>query len=462
MLYADSPTLAGLGYVVMDEVHYLADRFRGAVWEEVIIHLPEDVQVVSLSATVSATPRSSGPGSTRCAATPTVVVSEHRPVPLCQHVMVGTRLYDLFTDPRRRRGGGIRAATAPPAAGQPRAAAARPRRTSGPVAAPVGRGRGRTGRRPPPPARPVGTAASPSRAQVVRRLDADGLLPAIVFVFSRAGCDAAVRAVPGLGRAPDHAGRARGDPPRRRRSGLRHLPPADLAVLGWWEWSEALGAGVAAHHAGLLPTFKEVVEELFARGLVRVVFATETLALGINMPARVGGAGAAGEVERRDPRRRHAGGVHPAHRPCGPARDRRRGPRGRAVAARAGPGRGRRAGVDAHVPAALELPPDVQHGGQPRRARSAAAPGPRDPGDLVRAVPGRPGGGRPGPAGAQAGGGARRLRRGDDVPPRRLRRVRPLRRRLAERREGRLVAARPRAPPGRRARVPGGACATAT
>src|SRR5689334_24999385 len=89
MLYADSPTLAGLGYVVMDEVHYLADRFRGAVWEEVIIHLPDDVLVVSLSATVS-NAEEFGDWLDTVRGDTEVVVSEHRPVPLWQHVMVGS------------------------------------------------------------------------------------------------------------------------------------------------------------------------------------------------------------------------------------------------------------------------------------------------------------------------------------------------------------------------------------
>ena len=96
MLYADSPTLAGLGYVVMDEVHYLADRFRGPVWEEVILHLAPDVQVVSLSATVS-NAEEFGDWLTEVRGDTAVVVSEHRPVPLWQHVMVGSGLHDLYS-----------------------------------------------------------------------------------------------------------------------------------------------------------------------------------------------------------------------------------------------------------------------------------------------------------------------------------------------------------------------------
>src|SRR6201997_4117937 len=97
MLYTGSATLAGLGYVVLDEVHYLADSSRGAVWEEVIIHLPESVRVVALSATVS-NAEEFGEWLDQVRGGTTVIVDEHRPVPLWQHVLAGNRLYDLFTD----------------------------------------------------------------------------------------------------------------------------------------------------------------------------------------------------------------------------------------------------------------------------------------------------------------------------------------------------------------------------
>jgi ATP-dependent RNA helicase HelY len=264
MLYAGSGTLAGLGFVVMDEVHYLSDRFRGAVWEEVIIHLAEDVQVVSLSATVSNAEEFGAwlaevRGGTR------IVVTEHRPVPLWQHVLAGPRMYDLFAPP-----------PAPPSTVNPaltrlaREEIRRPAPSRGP----------RDRQRPRP-----GLFRPPSRADVITALDIQGMLPAITFIFSRAGCDAAVRQCV-------HAG-VRLTTPEERTEIRRlvderttDLPDADLRVLGYWEWLEALERGVAAHHAGLLPLFKTVVEELFSRGLVRAVFATETLALGINMPAR--------------------------------------------------------------------------------------------------------------------------------------------------------------------------------
>jgi ATP-dependent RNA helicase HelY len=125
----------------------------------------------------------------------------------------------------------------------------------------------------------------PSRVEVIERLDAEGLLPAITFIFSRAGCDAAVvqclRAGMRLLGAPERA-EVRAYVEAR----CADIPDEDLMVLGYHEWLEGLERGVAAHHAGMLPTFKEVVEHLFVNGLVKAVFATETLALGINMPAR--------------------------------------------------------------------------------------------------------------------------------------------------------------------------------
>ncbi|MGY1812417.1 DEAD/DEAH box helicase [Blastococcus sp. SYSU D00820] len=286
MLYAESPALTGLGYVVMDEVHYLADRFRGAVWEEVIIHLPPSVTLVSLSATVSNAEEFADwlvtvRGHTK------VVVSEVRPIPLWQHMLVGNRVFDLFS---------LRPAAHAAEQGEhPREEATRERGAS--VVDPElvryvreyerrldswGGGNG-DGRRREGFGRP--RYRPPARSDVVERLDRAGLLPAITFVFSRNGCDAAVAQCLASGlRLTDEAERAEIAAIIDERTGS--LPEEDLHVLGFWEWREGLLAGLAAHHAGLVPAFKETVEECFVRGLVKAVFATETLALGINMPAR--------------------------------------------------------------------------------------------------------------------------------------------------------------------------------
>jgi ATP-dependent RNA helicase HelY len=268
MLYVGSDALTGLGYVVMDEVHYLGDRFRGAVWEEVLIHLPDSVRLVALSATVSNAEEFGAwlvtvRGDTR------VIVHEQRPVPLWQHVLVGSRLFDLFKDADPTS-----ATVEGPADVNPEL---REYLSDRMRAWDVGT-RGRVRRRGPgwrPPHRP----------DVVTRLDREGLLPLITFIFSRLGCDAAVRqcVLAGLWLTEPAERDEITTLVEERTAGI---PSEDLEVLGYWEWLDGLRRGVAAHHAGLIPAFKETVEELFVRGLVRAVFATETLALGINMPAR--------------------------------------------------------------------------------------------------------------------------------------------------------------------------------
>ena len=318
MLYSGSRDLDRLGFVVMDEVHYLADRFRGPVWEEVIIHLPAEVQVISLSATVS-NAEEFGDWLGQVRGRTAVIVSEERPVPLTQHMMVGRRLLHLYSRPADAAESSEAADTAeseqaaqsertgqtgqPPlnpellkAVKQARRAAA-----SGGASKNSYRSRGGgTGRGPQPwkrtvrggraPRRGEGGARTarlkpPSRLQVVRALEEARLLPAIVFVFSRAGCEQAVHQVVSAGvdlTTEAEATRIREVIERR----TADIPAGDLGVLGFHFWAHALERGVAAHHAGLLPVFKETVEELFSAGLVKVVYATETLALGINMPAR--------------------------------------------------------------------------------------------------------------------------------------------------------------------------------
>ena len=299
MIYARSSTLADLGYVVLDEVHYLADRFRGAVWEEVIIGLADSIQLVALSATVS-NAEEFGEWLSEVRGDMAVVVSERRPVPLYQHVLVGQTLYDLFADlaPTAREVPGEAKSDVNPVlikiareesrfvrddARRPRAKSGRGRRTvsygSGAYGGAAHRSRYEgTGRRP-------RSLRVPSRPELVELLDDEALLPAIVFIFSRVGCDAAVRQL------LESGVRLTTTAERQQIAAImeRHvvgLSDGDLRALDYDRFAEALGRGVAAHHAGMLPTFKECVEEAFVRGLIKVVFATETLALGINMPAR--------------------------------------------------------------------------------------------------------------------------------------------------------------------------------
>ncbi len=257
MLYAGSNTLTNLGYVVMDEVHYLADKFRGAVWEEVLIHLMESVQVISLSATVS-NAEEFGEWLGEVRGNTQVIVSEIRPIPLYQHVLIGNKLLDLFEKPGqinpeilRREREAVR-----------KASFSRNRRGS------FSEREDRL-----------------TRADIIEKLAGQNLLPAITFIFSRIGCDAAVKQCL-------HAGLRLTTTEERteiRATALKYtqnIAEEDLEVLGFQDWLTALERGIAAHHAGLLPSFKSAVEELFQKGLIKAVFATETLALGINMPAR--------------------------------------------------------------------------------------------------------------------------------------------------------------------------------
>ncbi len=263
MIYAGSPTLAGLRYVILDEVHYLQNPYRGPVWEEVIIHLAAEVDLVCLSATVSNAEEfaewiQTVRGETRA------VIEERRPVELEHLYLVGERGNDeLHLLPTFVTGehGELRPNPEPARLD----------------ASPARRGRGRP--------RASQRLRTPSRVETLDRLAEEDMLPAIEFVFSRAGCDQAVEQCLAAGlRLTEPADRA--EIARIADEHTAGLAPEDLDVLGHHAWRAGLEAGFAAHHAGMVPPMKEAVEEAFAAGLVRMVFATETLSLGINMPAR--------------------------------------------------------------------------------------------------------------------------------------------------------------------------------
>ncbi len=287
MLYEHSTTLQALRYVVLDEVHYLADRFRGPVWEEVIIHLPQSVRIVGLSATVSnvedfADWIASVRGETK------LVVSEHRPVPLEQYVLIQRdprtepELFDLYRhDDNGRPTTKLNARLTNRLdeymrREQRRRGAERPDRR---------KGRGRHGSPESRSARQV-ERYQPKRWAVVDELNFLGMLPAIYFIFSRNGCDEAVDQCLDAGlrlTSDDEALRIRSIVDEMIEGQLTH---DDLKTLHFARFRHALEEGFAAHHAGMVALFKQIVERLFEEGLIKVVFATETLALGINMPAR--------------------------------------------------------------------------------------------------------------------------------------------------------------------------------
>ncbi len=266
MIYANSLNLMNLGFVIMDEVHYLADRFRGAVWEEVILHLPRDVRLVSLSATVS-NAEEFGAWLDEVRGQTEIIVSEKRPVPLNQHVLFGSELIDLFQNANGDNR--VNSELVSMHAAKLRTPAIKSSRP--------GRYKGSYQNEPKIP--------KLTKPEIIDELEDQDLLPAIFFIFSRAACDAAVKAC-------QHSNVRLTTTEERKEiraiveERCRDIGDEDLSTLGYFEWLSNLERGVAAHHAGMLPAFKEIVEELFLKRLVRVVFATETLALGINMPAR--------------------------------------------------------------------------------------------------------------------------------------------------------------------------------
>jgi ATP-dependent RNA helicase HelY len=262
MVYANSPALDGLAFVVLDEVHYIQDAYRGPVWEEVIIHLPATVRLVCLSATVSNAEELADWISTVRGPT-AAIIEETRPVELRNLYMAGDKsservhLLPTLVDGRPN-----------PEASRLDASAERVPRHKLRGGAPRGR-----------------RLITPRRVEVVDRLEDEQMLPAIYFIFSRAACDDAVSACLDAGvrlTTPEERDRIRAICDEHTAS----LSDGDLDVLGWGRWISGMESGVAAHHAGMVPPFKEAVEACFAAGLVKVVFATETLAVGINMPAR--------------------------------------------------------------------------------------------------------------------------------------------------------------------------------
>jgi len=260
MIYGHSPALVGLGVVVLDEVHFLQDTYRGPVWEEVIIHLPTPVRLVCLSATVSNAEELAAWITTVRGPT-TAVIEERRPVSLENLFMIGDRTSErLHVLPTLIDG-------------RPNPEAHR--LDSEAVRGFRGPRRGGARRK----------LYTPSRLEVLDRLEEASMLPAITFVFSRNGCEEAARSLTAAG-VRLTTGTER-DRIREIVDGhVGALDDRDLAVLGYGQFLTGLEAGVAAHHAGMVPPFKEAVEACFVEGLVKMVFATETLAVGINMPAR--------------------------------------------------------------------------------------------------------------------------------------------------------------------------------
>ncbi|RMZ57279.1 hypothetical protein APUTEX25_004113, partial [Auxenochlorella protothecoides] len=275
--------------VVLDEVHYLGDPWRGSVWEEVLINLPPHILVLGMSATVK-NPGDLAGWIRQVHGECSVVSSTHRPVPLTWHYchadaeLARARLKPLLARGGRRLHPSLVHPSARGKQGEAGAAAAggqRGRRVLDELVS-VGERTEEDDWLSVPRARRV-----PSMAQgrsmmvvVVRLLNSKGMLPALWFCFSRRECDLCAIALPTQGIDLTT--------PKEREAIQRHI---DLAREGAPEAVRedlvpSLLAGIASHHAGCLPAWKTLVEHLFQQGLLKLVIATETLAAGINMPAR--------------------------------------------------------------------------------------------------------------------------------------------------------------------------------
>lgn len=236
-------SLVDVEAVVLDECHYMNDRQRGTVWEESIIYCPSEIQLVALSATVDNSDQLTdwihqvhGPTE--------LIYSDFRPVPLGFHYCTPKGLFPLLDDSNKR---------------------------INPRLKPKGGQAGRPGKKSP-------RQESPNVAYILSQLQQRDMLPAIYFIFSRRGCDQAVANVSHISFVNEAEARSL---KQQIDEFLERNPEAGRAGQ-----IEPLYQGIAAHHAGILPAWKGLVEELFQQGLIKVVFATETLAAGINMPAR--------------------------------------------------------------------------------------------------------------------------------------------------------------------------------
>lgn len=233
----------GLQTVVLDECHYMNDRQRGTVWEESIIYCPPEIQLVGLSATV-ANGDQLNDWITKIHGPSQLIYSDFRPVPLTIHFATGKGIFPLLNDKKTALHGRLKGHRKPP------------RRQKGQKKKPL-------------------AANNPF---IVSQLQQKDMLPAIFFIFSRKGCDKAVQNISNLPLVNSTEAIV-----LKERIDDFLVANPEAARAGQ---VEPLYRGIAAHHAGLLPAWKGLVEELFQAGLIKVVFATETLAAGINMPAR--------------------------------------------------------------------------------------------------------------------------------------------------------------------------------
>ncbi len=257
MIYTDVESLDNVSHVILDEVHYISDRSRGAVWEEVIIQLPQTVDLVCLSATVSNAEEvaqwlTTVRGSTQA------IIHEERPIPLSYWFTFRQKRQNMQVMPLLSHSNNEGRSVHPDLY-----RALRPKN----------------------PHQRKQTPLAPRRLELIEYLESQAMLPAIFFIFSRAGCDDALHEC-----FNTHVQLTTSEERAQIREicdrHLDGLSEDEFEALDYHHVTQTMERGFAPHHAGLIPPLREAVEEAFIQGLIKVVFATETLAVGVNMPAK--------------------------------------------------------------------------------------------------------------------------------------------------------------------------------
>ncbi|CAN9175200.1 unnamed protein product [Alternaria alternata] len=314
MLYRGADLIRDVEFVIFDEVHYVNDLERGVVWEEVIIMLPEHVTLILLSATVPNTYEfASWVGRTKKKDI-YVISTPKRPIPLEHYLWAGKDIHKIVTADKKFIDNGWKAANdvlsgkdkikeAPANANQagrgsggrggPPARGGQNQRGRGQQGG--GRGAPRGGG--PPAARGRGNIARTGRGggrttaaqdrniwvHLIQHLRNKDLLPACIFVFSKKRCEENAEALSNI----DYCNAAEKSAIHMTiEKSLARLSKEDRDLPQIKRLRELLSRGIAVHHGGMLPIVKEVVEILFAKTLVKVLFATETFAMGLNLPTR--------------------------------------------------------------------------------------------------------------------------------------------------------------------------------
>ncbi|KAJ7204463.1 antiviral helicase [Mycena pura] len=297
MLYKGADLIRDVEFVIFDEVHYVNDAERGVVWEEVIIMLPDHVNIILLSATVPNTKEFADWVGRTKKKDIYVISTAQRPVPLEHYLYAGRETYKIVDARRNFLTAGYKDAGEALRRKQDKereAAGLPPVQRVGARGAPAAQRGQRGGRGAPVPARgaPRGRGGGPPRTMhhdknlyvhLVGLLRKKALLPVVVFTFSKKRCEENAAT---LTNADLCTSVEKSEVHVAIEKALGRLKGSDKKLPQIARMRDLLSRGIGVHHGGLLPLVKEVVEILFARGLVKILFATETFAMGVNMPAK--------------------------------------------------------------------------------------------------------------------------------------------------------------------------------